>query len=291
MQNSLQKENRSGQSEPLISIITSTFRAAEHLPRAIESVRAQTFDEFEWIVIDGASTDGTVDILGRNEDVIDYWISEPDTGIYDAWNKGVRKARGKWIVFFGADDYLLAPDVLSRAAAALSSTASQYHVVYGQIIVVNQAGEEVERVGTEWARVKRKFRSLMCLPHPAVFHHRDLFQVYGNFDPAFRIAGDYEFLLRELSEHDALFVPGLVVTCMTVGGISSNPENSRKMMRETRLASRKNGQFLPGMSWVFAVLRMNFRQIAWNVLGEQRARRLLDIGRHILRKSAYWTKT
>lgn len=291
MQDSLQKKNRTERSKPLISIITSTFRAAEHLPRAIESVRAQTFDDFEWIVVDGASTDGTVDILRQNEDVVDYWMSEPDSGIYDAWNKGVSKARGKWIVFLGADDYLWAPDVLGRVAAALDAAPRQCHVVYGLIAMVNQSGEEMERVGTEWAKVKRRFRSLMCLPHPAVFHRRDLFQVYGNFDPAFSIAGDYEFLLRELREHDALFVPGLVVTGMTVGGISSSPENSWKMMRETRQASRKNGQFLPGAPWLFAVLRMKLRQTVWNVLGEQRARRLLDIGRRLLRKSAYWTKT
>ena len=98
----MKKNKKSDQ--PFISIITSTYCAAACLPRVIESIRAQTFDDFEWIVIDGASTDDTVDILRQNEDVIDYWMRESDKGIYDAWNKGLPHVRGTWVLFLGADD-------------------------------------------------------------------------------------------------------------------------------------------------------------------------------------------
>lgn len=279
------------QPEPLISIITSTYCAAAHLPRIIESIRVQTFDDFEWLVIDGASTDGTIDILQRNEDVVDYWISEADTGIYDAWNKGVRHARGTWVLFLGADDHLWTPDVLSRAAHALRAVPPECRVVYGQVAMMSQAGEVVGLVGSEWRAVQRRFRSLMSLPHTALFHRRDLFQIHGDFDPAFRIAGDYEFLLRELGAHDALFVPDLIVAGMSIGGVSSSPESSGKMLREMRLATRKHGRIFPGVPWVFAALRLRARQIVWKVFGEKRARLLLDLGRRILRKPAYWTKT
>lgn len=278
-------------SSPRISVVTSTFQAAAYLPQAVTSVRAQDFNDFEWIIIDGGSTDGTLDILRKNEDVIDYWISEPDKGIYDAWNKGIRQARGTWILFLGADDHLWTPDVLGRATTALDGVAPEFRVVYGQVAMLNQAGEIVGLVGDEWGSVRRRFRSLMSLPHTALFHHRDLFQVHGDFDPAFRIAGDYEFLLRELDTRDALFVPELLVAGMSVGGVSSSPESSGKMLREMRLATRKHGRVFPGYPWVLAALRLKIRQTVWKIFGESRARRLLDIGRRMLRKSSYWTKT
>ena len=286
----MKKNKKSDQ--PFISIITSTYCAAACLPRVIESIRAQTFDDFEWIVIDGASTDDTVDILRQNEDVIDYWMSESDKGIYDAWNKGLPHVRGTWVLFLGADDYLWTPDALCRAAAALKAVPPDCRIVYGQVAMVNQANEVLWLGGSEWKTIRRRFRSLMSLPHTALFHHRDLFQIHGGFDPAFRIAGDYEFLLRELTnKRDARFVDELIVAGMSIGGVSSTPENSGRMLREARLATHKHGRFFPGFPWVFAVLRLKIRQLLWMLVGERQARRLLDIGRRILRKSAYWTKT
>jgi cellulose synthase/poly-beta-1,6-N-acetylglucosamine synthase-like glycosyltransferase len=90
--------------KPLITIITSTYNAAEYLPRTIKSVREQTYTNIEWIIVDGNSKDNTVELIRQNEDVIDYWVSEPDSGIYDAWNKGVSLANGDWIAFLGAGD-------------------------------------------------------------------------------------------------------------------------------------------------------------------------------------------
>lgn len=280
-----------GSANPFISIITSTYHAAEYLPRISESIRAQTFDDFEWIVIDGASADGTVNILQRNEDVVDYWISEPDTGIYDAWNKGVRQAHGQWIMFLGADDLLWTPDVLARVAAALKGMASDIRVVYGKVALIGPTGNVLYYVGDPWETIRRRFSSVMCLPHPATFHHRDLFRLYGGFDASFRIAGDYEFLRRELPRHNAIFIPDLVVAGMSVGGISSNPETTSRALFETRRAIRKNGQALPGWPWMMALARYLLRRALWRLCGERTARRLLDIGRRIMGKSAHWTRT
>lgn len=276
---------------PFISVITSTYCAAKHFPKTAASIRAQDFDDFEWIVIDGASTDGTVDVLRQNEDIIDCWLSEPDSGIYDAWNKGVREAKGQWIMFLGADDQLLTLDVLAQAALVLRKVASDIRVVYGNMALIGPTGDELYRVGEPWDAIRRRFSSVMCLPHPATFHHRDLFQLYGGFDASFRIAGDYEFLRRELPLHDATYVPDLVVTGMSVGGISSNPETTRKTLLETHRATRKNGRVFPGWPWVMAFGRYLLRQALWRLCGEKATRRLLDIGRRIMGKSAHWTRT
>lgn len=280
-----------GSANPFISIITSTYHAAEYLPRISESIRAQTFDDFEWIVIDGASADGTVDVLRQNEDVVDCWLSEPDTGIFNAWNKGVHEARGQWIMFLGADDRLWAPNVLARVATALKGVGSSIRVVYGKMALISPAGEVLYFLGDPWEAIRRRFSSVMCLPHPATFHHRDLFRLHGDFDESFRIAGDYEFLCRELPMHDASFLPDLVVTGMAVGGISSNPEMAHKTLFETRRASRKNGRVFPGWPWMMALARYLLRQALWRLCGERLTRRLLDVGRRIMGKSAHWTRT
>jgi glycosyltransferase involved in cell wall biosynthesis len=284
----VQKKSLPG--KPLITIITSSYDAAEHLPNAIQSIREQTYGNIEWIIVDGASGDGTLDILRQNEDVIDYWVSEPDKGIYDAWNKGIRHATGDWILFLGADDYLWTQDVLQETAAVLDSAYPIYRVVYGKVALVNQAGEGIYFSGESWERVRNRFRSVMCLPHTALFHHRDLFRVHGEFDTSFRISGDYEFLLRELEHREAMFVDQ-VIAGMSLGGISSNPATSERMLFEMHRATRKHGRIFPGIPWLLAAIRHGVRRVLWRLLGEKGARHLLDMGRRLMGKPAHWTRT
>lgn len=281
---------RSDCGRPLITVITSTYNAAKHLPSVIGSIRGQTYGNLEWIVVDGASNDGTLDILRQNEDVIDYWMSEPDQGIYDAWNKGIRHAKGDWILFLGADDYLWAQDVLQKMAPVLDSAYPACRVVYGKIALVNQAGEGIYYLGEAWQKVQSRFRSVMCLPYPALFLHRDLFQAHGVFDASFRISGDYEFLLRELKGREAIFVDH-VISGMTLGGISSDPASSERMLLEMRRATRKNGRLFPGLPWLLAASRYVLRRLLWWLLGERGARYFLDLGRRLMGKPAHWTRT
>lgn len=276
--------------QPLITIITSTFNADKYLPNAIKSIREQTYGNIEWIVVDGDSKDGTLDILRQSEDVIDYWMSEPDEGIYDAWNKGIHHANGDWILFLGADDYLWTREVLQKVAVVLNAAYPAYRVVYGKVALVNQAGEGIYFLGEAWQKVRNRFHSVMCVPHPALFYHRDLFQAHGVFDTSFRIAGDYEFLLRELKSHEAIFVDH-VVAGMSLGGISSNPASSEKMLFEMRRATQKNGYIFPGIPWLWAVVRYVLRRILWRLLGERGARYLIDMGRRLMGKPAHWTRT
>lgn len=273
------------------SIITATFNAAKVLPGLIDSLRQQTNRDFEWIVIDGASTDGTRDLLRKNEDIISHWISEPDKGIYDAWNKGVAKAQGEWVLFVGADDRLWSPNVLAEMSEWLSGVEDRCRVVYGKVMLLDGNGAELYPIGEPWKRVRSRFLSVMCLPHTATFHHRSLFLEYGNFDSSFRIVGDYEFLLRELVSHDAKFAEDVIVAGMLTGGLSSNPATSECMLLEIRRATRMHGRLFPGMPWLVATVRHIIRKLLWGVVGETSARRLLDFGRRMMGKPAHWTKT
>lgn len=227
---------------PTISIIIATFNAAGTLQRCLDSIRAQTAPDVELIVMDGGSSDGTVAMLESNADLISFWRSEPDKGIFNAWNKGLTHASGEWICFLGADDYLYEPRSLEKMLPHLEEADRRgISIVYSRLAVVSEAGEEKEVLGEDWSRLKKLFLHEMCLPHPGLMQHRRLFETHGNFDESFKLAGDYEFLLRELKSREALFVPDVITAAWTFGGVSSNPRNLDILFAEVKKARELNG--------------------------------------------------
>jgi glycosyltransferase involved in cell wall biosynthesis len=276
---------------PKISVIIAVFNCVKTLQQCLDSVFMQSYSNVELIVIDGGSKDGTVELIAANHASISYWISEPDRGIYNAWNKALAKATGDWICFLGADDFLWDEQVLERMAASLIVLPPDVRVAYGQIMLLNQNGQILFTIGDPWDKVKMRFKQVMSIPHPGLMHRRSLFNTHGGFDEFFRIAGDYELLLRELRSADAVFVPNLILVGMRQGGVSSNPQNSIKALHESRLAQRKHGQRLPGWAWFAALARIYLRLILWGVLGEALARKVLDMGRKLKGLPPYWTRT
>jgi glycosyltransferase involved in cell wall biosynthesis len=273
-----------------ISIIVAVRNGAATLDRCLQSVLAQTYRQRELIVIDGGSTDGTRDILERRASELAYRVSEPDRGIYHAWNKGLARARYDWICFLGADDYFWASDTLERLAPVLESAYPPARVVYGQVAFVNERGGEMQRVGEDWRTARERFGEIMCLPHTGLMHHRSLFETHGRFDESFRIGGDYEMLLRELRSGEARFVPGLVVAGMGHGGVSSDPEGSLRLMREFRRAQVKNGATRPGRRWLVAFGKAHLRVWLWRALGNRVAPYVFDGLRLASGKRPYWTR-
>ena len=276
--------------QPLISVVVSVFNGATTLQQCIDSVVAQTYPARELIVIDGGSDDGTLQILQHNAAQFSYWISEPDRGIYHAWNKGLLRARGEWICFLGADDYLWSPNVLERIAPVLVRAYPRSRIVYGQVAVVNPKGEEVSRAGVDWPTARKRLNQIMCLPHTGLMHHRSLFDTYGKFDESFRIGGDYEMLLRELRQRDAVYVSDLVVAGMRHGGVSSDPAGSLRVLREFRRAQRMHNLRKPGPHWLAAYGRARLRVWLWHLLGNRLAPYVFDFGRLLSGKKPYWTR-
>jgi len=239
---------------PFVSIIIAVRNGAATLQRCLDSVLAQTFNAWELIVVDGNSSDGTLDLLKSYSGRIHYWVSEPDAGIYAAWNKALTKTRGTWICFLGADDSFARADVLELMVEHLTAAEGNVRVVYGSVNVVDESGAVLTTIGQAWPSVRAVFRDHMAIPHQGVFHHRSLFDDHGHFDEGYRICGDYEFLLRELVEHDASFVPELVVVCMGSGGLSSRPDSLPTVVRELDRARRAHGltrrpELLSGRLW------------------------------------------
>ena len=226
---------------PRLSVVIAVRNGAATLQRAIDSVFEQTYPNVELVVIDGASTDGTVAIVEANAARIVYWESEPDRGVYHAWNKALDHVTGDWISFLGSDDRYCDPRVLERVAALLVADDLQHLVAYGYIDKIRVDGTVVRSKIGPWDADQRKaFRRAVMIPHPATFHHQALFERHGRFDERFRIAGDYEFLLRELLDHDPLFLDEVIVE-MAGGGLSDRPANAYEIEREVYRARYMHG--------------------------------------------------
>jgi len=171
---------RSYEGNPLISIITVVYNGEEFLEETILSVINQSYDNVEYIIIDGGSTDGAIDILKRYEDRIDYWVSEKDEGIYDAMNKGVRKSTGEWLFFLGADDCLSNHEVFRKVSKHFDNDIG---IIYGNILY---EGVGIFKSSYNWRLLLKN-----TLHHQASFYRNSLLSKI-NFNPAYKISSDYE---------------------------------------------------------------------------------------------------
>ena len=275
---------------PLITFVVAVYNADKTLQQCLDSVMQQSCKDFELVVIDGGSNDGSLEILRGQAPHFAYWITEPDRGVYDAWNKALLQASGEWICFLGADDYLWSNDVVQQLSRKLNSLPPQTSIAYGKIALLDRNGMPMFELGQPWEKLEPQFKKKMCLPHPAVLHRRCLFETYGGFDPAYRIAGDYEFLLRSLKGQTPHFLGDLVVTAMRPGGLSSNPTNTLNGLREAYRAQQKNGLEVLWLPCVMAWVRVYARLLIMKCLGTRATSVLLDWGRRWMGLPAYWTK-
>ena len=205
--------------QPLITVITATYNAAEHLHRVIHSIRNQTYKNIEWLIVDGASKDATIDMLKLNEDVIDYWVSEPDSGIYDAWNKGLSLARGEWIAFLGCDDTYY-PDAIEQYVRYIQANSDkQFDYVSSQVEFINAREEVIQILGRAWSWPK--FLKKMVVAHVGSLHHRSMYERYGLYDTTYKTAADYELLLRAGDALQAGFLD-VITARMQFGGASND---------------------------------------------------------------------
>ena len=196
----------------------------------IDSIVPHLSDELDCIVIDGGSIDGRQDIILEYADHVACWVSEPDSGIYDAWNKGLARASGRYIGFVGADDVLL-PDTLGTF---LSHIRQQPVIEYwGLKVVFGYMGWRVIGQPWRWDR----FRRYMTVAHVGSLHRRYLFDRFGTFDTNFRIVGDYEFLLRLGDNLKAGFINQVTVI---MGEDGTSNRNACYAIKETRIAKMRS---------------------------------------------------
>lgn len=223
-------------SNPKISVITIVRNGMPYIEQTIKSVIGQRNSNFEYIVIDGKSTDGTVDVIKAHEKGITKWVSEKDEGISDAFNKGLSFATGDYILFLNADDALANPEVLHEIEANI--IRSNYPcIIYGDCdLLERNTGEALYRARIEFT--KEGFLNGRMLPHPSLFTCRNYFEKYGTFDSNFRLAMDYEWLLRGVFNEQIVHA-SVLVTNVRNGGVST--QNQRQAVNEIISALKKNG--------------------------------------------------
>ncbi len=204
-----------------ISIITSVYNNKDTVAESIESVLSQTYDNIDYIIVDGASTDGTVDVIKNYQSNISTFVSEPDDGIYDGLNKGIALATGDIIGFLHSDDIYQNKQVIEKVVQAFKD--EQVDSIYGDLTYVSK--DDTSNVIRYWKSgdfsVKKLSRGWMP-PHPTFFVKREIYEKRGSFDTSFKIAADYDIILRFLGKYliTTHYIPEILIR-MRVGGESN----------------------------------------------------------------------
>ena len=229
------------------SIITVCLNAITHMKRTAESLGQQNYANFDWIIIDGGSTDGTLDILEEYKDLISILVSEPDKGIYDAMNKGILHAKGQYLLFLNSGDSLCKPNSLSSIDLSLNSDLIVGNLFFSQSGLVRESPQ----------LLPKDYLLKGMLPHQATFFRQDIFDKYGFFDTSYRIAGDYEMFSRLIQKYKVSYahVPDIIAN-FDETGISSNDKFRNLRKKENH---RIRWKYFPSYRYSFKSMRQMVR--------------------------------
>lgn len=228
---------------PQISVIIVTFNSVKYLKGAIESFLKQDYANKELVIIDGGSKDGTVDIIKQYEKQIGYWCSEPDKGIYDAMNKGWRRASGEYMLYLGCDDRLL-----DGALSALGDKANGADLVFGDVKCLHAGGVVRERVTTTDFDVIRKHA---IFSHQSLIMKRSVFEKYNGFDCSYRVLADYHLILRAYLGGAKMQYVHQFISLFNMGGVSGFTYRSDK--EKLRIHTELKSIPCPRLYYVFNV--------------------------------------
>ena len=226
---------------PLVTIVTVVFNGEKQLEQTIQSVINQTYNNIEYIIIDGGSTDGTLDIIRQYEKAIDYWVSEPDAGIYDAMNKGIKLAQGEIIGIINSGD------TYTKNSLETIATLYQKHPQPNKYVVLSGAMyrfDDSKKIQFKLVKSQQDLDSRinygMPINHPATFVTKDTYQLLNYFNIDYRICGDYDLIYRAYHNHKINFIfTSEVLAYMELGGISEQFSSFCTRCKE-HFAIRKN---------------------------------------------------
>lgn len=221
---------------PLISIITVVYNSQQFLEGTIQSIATQSSSNYEYIVVDGGSTDGTLDIIKRNSEVIDHWISEPDKGLYDAMNKGLRMATGDYIWFVNSGDKIFEDNTISLIESIANQNVKP-DVIYGETLIIDGDDKEIgmRRLSTPDTLTWKKLIDGLVVCHQSILVKRSIAPFYNT---KYRISADYDWVLTSLRRAKVVENSRLILARYLDNGLSKN--NIPKALKERFLVMRKN---------------------------------------------------
>lgn len=238
-----------------ITIITSTLNCGDALSKTADSIRDQTYKNIQWIIADGASSDGTLDVISNNKDIVSDSIIEPDTGIYDAWNKACTRIRGEWVIFLGAGDVFYDCNVLEVVATKLVLLPTDIVIAYGNV-VQKKNGKEIYRYGVVDLKAWEIYRP--SLPaHQGVFQRASSFKGKP-FDTQYKVVADSKFMLQLLRNGSAFYLNEEVCE-MEPGGVSSDHKNAYQVMTEFLRLEKDLGYRVPLLSKAGYIIRTHVK--------------------------------
>jgi glycosyltransferase involved in cell wall biosynthesis len=254
---------------PLITIVTPSFNQAKFLRQTMESVLTQDYNNIEYIVIDGNSTDGSREIIREYQDQLAYWESIPDKGQTDAINKGFAKASGKYLAWLNSDD-VYQPGALSEAVDYLESQPD-VGMVYGDCTFIDANGRVIGRFPAAQTDYERLRRGYVHIPQQASFFRRDLWQKVGPLDPSFYFAMDYDLWVRLAREAPLVYLPGHVWASFRLHGDAKTiAADARCWPEMLQVHFREGGGWLSPI-----VIKYRLRKIAAPLINWHR-RRMFD---------------
>lgn len=204
---------------PTVSIITVCYNSEKTIQSTINSVLNQTYPNIEYIIVDGGSTDNTIEIIKNNSKFITKWISEPDNGIYDAMNKGIKMSEGKLIATLNADDCYVHKDIVSEVVKEYLKD-NKIDILHGDVSFCDNEGKELFSINGEKYPQDNLYKEL-TIWQPTMFVNKTAYENYGLYNTNFKIAGDYEFIFRVINKCKIKYV-GFKVTNMSLGGVSNS---------------------------------------------------------------------
>lgn len=227
-----------------LSIITINFNNAIGLQRTIESVMSQTFNDFEYILIDGGSSDESIDVIEKYSDKIAYWVSESDNGIYDAMNKGIAVAKGKYCLFLNSGDYLYAKEVLQNV---FKNNLTE-DIIYGDLAL--EKNKTFLRTKIHPDKLSDYYLLVEVIGHQAQFIKRILFERFGNYNTQYSIIADYELFIRLFYKHKIItrHLP-IIIAVYDLSGLSA--ENTQVKQINIERHTIQSIYFPKVLAWMY----------------------------------------
>jgi glycosyltransferase involved in cell wall biosynthesis len=229
-----------------LSLITASFNRERTIRDTLRSVNAQDYGDIEHIIIDGASSDGSMKVIAEEGKRVRVCVSEPDNGFYDAYNKGLARATGEVIGFLNSDDFYCSADVISQVMAVFED--SSIEAVHADLVYVDAENtDKIKRHWKAWDFSREDYRKGYIPGHPTVFVRREVYQSVGGYDTQYRLAADYDFLLRAfyVRAAKARHIPRIWVKMRTGGATGGNAASIKKQNDEIRASRDAHGLHYP----------------------------------------------